>query len=107
MANTTTVTGNQIHIDTLDADWRLEDETPFNKIKLSNIQFNCDTIGDTMVIRNNTSNIVTNTAPIFDVTCVVADQAISKDYAGIWCVPMIDISDSTISGTSTVIITFE
>lgn len=105
MANTTTQHGNFITITTLDADWNLVTDTGLPKAKVKDIQFNSDTVGDIMIVRDGGND----NAAMFEVQCVVADQAMHQEYGGadgngVWCTPYIDISDCTITATSKVII---
>ncbi len=106
--------GHQIVLSDLSTNWNTiegstdnSNEPGMQRLKISNIQFNCDTVDDTMIIRNQGTS---DSTPIFDVTCIVADQAVSKDYygsdgTGLWCCPYFWKDDVTITGTSTVIIT--
>ena len=96
MANTTVYDGHFITVTLVDADWSMEDDVGFKIAKVKNIQFNSTNADDVIVVHDGGLD----NAEIARLFIVTAKQAQNKDFGdGVWCRPVVDISDCTVVGT--------
>jgi hypothetical protein len=103
MANTTVVTGKQIRITVLDADWIWTTEIG-NVARLSSITFIPSAANDRMLIHEASID----GAELFDTGVVSGTDARTKYFdGGFRCVPVIDISDCTLGTAANAKVIFE
>ncbi len=97
MSNTTKVSGRQIMITGLDADWNIDTDMPGYDagLKIISIVFVPSATGDIMVIRNSKAGTATD-AEMFRVKVTGdTDQRIEYYYGNV-LFPFIDISECTL-----------
>lgn len=98
MANTTTITGKQILITGLDADWLWGTAIGSTAARLRSITFIPSAANDRMIVHEGGID----GAELFDTGIVSGTDARTKYFGdnGFWCNPVIDISDCTLSAAA-------